>query len=58
MEKEYAGQLLKTTIRENIALKESPHEGKDIFAYAPKSNGGKDYELLTHEIINRLWGKK
>lgn len=58
MEKEYAGQLLKTTIRENIALKESPHEGKDIFAYAPKSNGAKDYELLTQEIINRLWGKK
>jgi len=52
----YKGLLLNTTIRENIALKEAPHEGKDIFSYAPKSNGAKDYSSLTLEILNKFDG--
>ena len=56
-EKEYANLLFSTNIRENVALKESPSEGQDIFSYAPDSNGAKDYELLTSEIIDRLCKK-
>jgi chromosome partitioning protein len=54
IEEQYAGWLFSTAIRENIALKEAPHEGKDIFSYAPSSNGAKDYETLTKEIIDRI----
>ena len=52
--KEYPGLLLNTIIRENIALREAPHEEKDIFSYEPESNGAKDYKNLTIEILNRL----
>jgi chromosome partitioning protein len=58
IEEQYAGKLLDTAIRENIALREAPHEGKDIFSYAPSSNGAKDYESLTQEIIDRLCNKE
>ena len=58
MEEQYAGQLFRTTIRENISLRESPHEGKDIFSYAPNSNGAKDYEALTKEIIEKICHKE
>lgn len=58
MEEQYAGQLFRTTIRENIALREAPHEGKDIFSYAPDSNGAKDYESLTQEIIKEICGQE
>ena len=54
MKEQYARHLFRTTIRENIALRESPHEGKDIFSYAPNSNGAKDYEALTKEIIEKI----
>lgn len=54
MEERYVGKLCKTTIRENIALREAPHEGQDIFAYAPDSNGAKDYESFTQEILKRI----
>jgi len=54
MEEQYAGKLLKPTIRENIALREAPHEGQDIFSYAPDSNGAKDYESFTQEILKRI----
>lgn len=43
--------LFKTKIRNNIALVEAPIENQDIFSYAPKSNGAKDYTALTAEII-------
>lgn len=43
--------LFKTFIRENIALAEAPSTGKDIFRYAPHSNGAIDYLALTEEII-------
>lgn len=46
-----------TRIRNNIALAEAPTEGKDVFAYAPRSNGAKDYQALTREIIEKE-GKK
>lgn len=49
----YGSSVFDTMIRENIALAEAPLEGKDIFEYAPESNGAKDYESLTNEIIRR-----
>ncbi|AMR29548.1 hypothetical protein A0257_22250 [Hymenobacter psoromatis] len=50
---QYADLLLKSVIRESIALGEAPHFGKDIFSYAPNSAGSADYQALVAEIINR-----
>ena len=58
MEERYAGKLLKTAIRENIALREAPHEGQDIFSYAPESHGAQDYQSLTQEITDILCEKE
>ena len=46
-------QAVKTRIRENIALAESAGSGQSIFEYDPHSNGAKDYQALTEEIISR-----
>ncbi len=47
----YGNILLKTIIRENIAVAESVASGLDIFSYAPKSYGAEDYLSLVNEII-------
>jgi chromosome partitioning protein len=49
----YGDVAFKTRIRENISLAESPLAGKDIFSYAPNSNGAIDYLALTDEILSR-----
>jgi len=49
----YPGMLLKTFIRKNVALEESPSLKQDVFMYAADSNGAKDYNNLTEEILNR-----
>lgn len=49
----YEAINFKTRIRENIALAESAGSGKSIFEYDPQSNGAKDYQALTEEIISR-----
>jgi chromosome partitioning protein len=46
----YGDNLLKTIIRENIAIAESVASGLDIFQYAPKSYGAEDYSALVNEI--------
>lgn len=46
--------LMKTVIRENIALAECPATYQDIFSYSPDSNGAKDYEALTREMLTIL----
>lgn len=51
VQESFPDTLFKTKIRNNIALVEAPIESQDIFSYAPKSNGAKDYEALTKEII-------
>lgn len=51
VEEGFPDTLFKTRIRNNIALVEAPIENQDIFRYAPKSNGAKDYTALTAEII-------
>ena len=46
-------KLYKTTIRENIAVKEAQASQQNIFEYAPKSNAASDYSALVDEIIER-----
>lgn len=49
----YGDRVFNTKIRENIAVAEAPLYGESIFDYAPDSNGAKDYDALSKEIINR-----
>jgi chromosome partitioning protein len=46
--------LLKSKIRRNVSLSASVGEGKPITTYDRGSNGYKDYEELTREILERL----
>ena len=48
--KDRKATLLKTRIRENIALAEAPARGLDIFKHQAKSNGALDYLALAKEI--------
>lgn len=58
----YETITMQTRIRENIALAESAGNGQSIFEYDPQSNGAKDYQALTEEIISRnqlrLWQRR
>lgn len=47
----YPDLILKSWIRESIALGESPHFGQDIFTYANHSAGALDYTELVDEIL-------
>ncbi len=49
----FPGLVFKTYIRENVALKEFPARGMDIFRYAPHSIAAKDYGDVVMEILNR-----
>lgn len=49
----YGSKVFSNKIRENIALAEMPVTGMSIYDYDPTSNGAKDYEALTGEIISR-----
>lgn len=44
-------KLYNTKIRRCKPIKEAQSYGKDLFTYAPKSNGAADYRALTAEII-------
>lgn len=46
-----SARLLKTRIRRNIKLAESPSFGQTILDYEPSSNGAADYRALAREII-------
>jgi len=49
---QHVGDILcRTCITENVSLAESPAHGMDIFAYAPDSQGAKDYRLLAEELM-------
>ena len=45
-----AGLVMRTSIRENVALPESQSVGQSIHAWAPDSNGAVDYQALSQEI--------
>jgi chromosome partitioning protein len=47
----YGKDLCDTRIFESVSLAESPVYGKDVFAYAPNSQGAKDYNALTEELL-------
>jgi chromosome partitioning protein len=49
----FNGKVYETSIRENIALAESPSAGLDIFRYAPNSNGAEDYLKLCAEFLSK-----
>lgn len=49
-------QVLKTGIRENVALAESPGFGQSIFEYSKKSHGAEDYQQLAEDyLLQRTW---
>jgi chromosome partitioning protein len=48
----FPGQLLHTTIREAVALAESPSFGKTIFEYRPHSRSADEYRALAIDFIN------
>ena len=50
----YPHILFNTKIRENIAIAEAPLTKSDIYTYSPESNGAKDYQALTEELLQRL----
>lgn len=43
--------VMESYIRTNVSLSESTFSGETIFKYEPKSNGAKDYEALSKEIM-------
>ncbi len=47
-------KLLRTYIRDNVALAEAPTGGIDIFRYDDKCNGALDYRELTNELLDQL----
>lgn len=47
----FGSSIFKTKIRKNVSIVEAQLYAKDIVTYAPKSNGAKDYESLTEEIL-------
>ncbi len=50
--KEYfPGQVLRTPIRENVSLAESPSFGQTIFEFKKNSNGADDYKSLTSDLL-------
>ncbi len=48
---EWRQPMFKTKVRTNIAVAEAPAVREDIYTYAPKSNGAKDYNALTEELV-------
>ncbi len=48
---QFPEQVFATSIRETVALAESPSYGKTIFDYKRLSNGGKDYLSLASDIL-------
>lgn len=52
-EQHFESTFFNTRIRENIAIAEAPSQNLDIFSYAPRSNGAKDYLALGKEILKK-----
>ena len=55
LQQHFPGQLTRTTIRENVALAESPSYGESIFEYQASSNGADDYRRLAEELTMERW---
>lgn len=48
----FGTELCLTRITENVALAESPAQGRDVFSRAPVSRGARDYETLLEELLS------
>ncbi len=48
----FPGKVLGTSVRETIAIAESPGHGKTIFEYSPRSHGAEDYRCLAQDLVN------
>lgn len=55
--KNFAGKLFSTYIRQDISLMESAAFKQTVFDYAPKSRGAEDFKEFANELIKR-YGKK
>lgn len=53
----FKAKVLRTVIRENVSLAESPSYGQSIFEYAPRSHGAQDYMKLAREVVGHEKGK-
>ncbi len=49
----FSDKMLKTCIRRNVKVTEASSHGINIFDYASRSNGAKDYKELCKEILKR-----
>ncbi len=47
-------KLLKSIIRQNVAVAEATTRGEHIFEYAPSSNGAQDYKALSAELLEKF----
>jgi len=47
----YGKDLCETRIAETVSLAESPAHGRDVFTFAPHSQGAKDYNALVEELM-------
>jgi len=55
LRKHFPKHVLRTPIREGVALAEAPSFGKSIFEYRPRCNGALDYAALTADVLkNRV----
>ena len=57
IQEQFKDKAFNTFIRENVRIKESPIEKKNIFEYDKNSNGSIDYYNLFIEVWKRLGGK-
>lgn len=53
----FGGTIFQTKIRKNVAIAEAPLYAKDVIAYAPDSNGARDYRALAEEVLSQEGGK-
>lgn len=56
MRNAWGNAIFENTIGINTALAKAQAEGQDIFTYAPKSRGAKDYAALAEEVYARITG--
>jgi len=47
----FGSRLMSTVIRPNVKLAEAPSFGQSVLAYAPESNGARDYRSLAREFL-------
>lgn len=50
--KEFFASVPVYTVRENVAVAESPVAGQSVLAYRPQSTGARDYMAIAEELIN------